>query len=561
MPEPSEANVGRRLSQTAGLMPDATALVVQRWRGGRARYTRRTFRQLDDDSERIARGLTRMGIPPGARLALLVRPGLDFIALVFALFKAGLVQVLIDPGMGRRNAIRCLAETDPEGFIAIPSAHLVRRLFARRFPRARWNVVVGGPGVLAGGTSSGRTLNDVRQLGATPAELPRVSADDPAAIIFTTGSTGPPKGVLYRHGNFDQQVDQIRQRYAIEPGGIDLACFPLFALFNCAMGVTTVVPDMDASRPARAAPARLAAAVHDWGVTQSFASPAVWDRLGRYCQERSVRLPTLRRVFSAGAPVQAPVLARIVDCIAPGGQAHTPYGATEALPVASIEAAEVLGETAARTADGGGVCVGRRFSGIEWRVVRIVDGPIATLADSCELPPGEIGELIVRGPVVTREYVTRREANASGKIIDGAAVWHRMGDAGYLDAQDRFWFCGRVAHRVTTPRGTLFTVPCEAIFNAHPSIRRSALVGIGPPGAARPVIVLEPVPAAWSRRRARQAELIAAARALGAAHHLTGDIHDFLVHRAFPVDIRHNAKIFREKLAQWAARRLGTQAG
>jgi olefin beta-lactone synthetase len=550
---PEELNVGRRLTATARALPDAAAIIVQRARGrdGRHSYSRVTFRELDDDSDRIARGLARHGVSAGTRLALLVRPGSDFISLVFALFKAGAVQVLIDPGMGRRNAIRCLAETDPDGFVAVPVAQALRGLLRRRFPRARFNFTVGPawPGLRP-------TLDDLRAAGGAEIALPKTSAADPAAIIFTTGSTGPPKGVLYRHGNFDRQVEEIHGRYRIEPGGIDLACFPLFALFNCAMGVTTVVPRMDASRPARADPATLIAAVHDQRVTQSFASPAVWDRLGRYCQDHAIRLPTLRKVFAAGAPVQAPVLARIKDCIDPDGEAHTPYGATEALPIASIEAAEVLSETAQRTAAGGGVCVGRRFPGIEWKVVRIVDGPIASIADVNELTSGEIGELIVRGAVVTGEYVTRREANALAKIADGGTVWHRMGDAGYLDGRGRFWFCGRVAHRVVTATGTLFTIPCEAVFNAHPGVRRSALVGIGPPGQARPAVVLEPWPYAWPRTRAARSRLIDEAGELGRENPLTSGIDLFLIHRAFPVDIRHNAKIFREKLAVWAAGRV-----
>jgi acyl-CoA synthetase (AMP-forming)/AMP-acid ligase II len=275
--------------------------------------------------------------------------------------------------------------------------------------------------------------------------------------------------------------------------------------------------------------------------------------VGRYCLDRKIQLPTLRRVLSAGAPVPVDVLQRMKTCIDPAGDVHTPYGATEALPVASIAASEVLGETAARTRQGKGVCVGRRFSAVEWKVIRIVEGPIAALDDAEPLGTGEIGELIVRGPQVTRRYVTRLEANALGKIADGRDVWHRMGDVGYLDAEDRFWFCGRMAHRVLASWGPMYSVPCEAIFNQHEAIYRSALVGIGPTGQQRPVIVLEP----FDRRAPRSADdrerLLDEIRRLGRANPLTERIDDFLFHPAFPVDIRHNAKIFREKLAVWAA--------
>lgn len=555
---PRHCNVAARLTETARQMPDAIGVIEpgRRERDGRRRYARYTFRQLDDDSTQLACGLRELGVEPGTRMALLVKPSFDFISLVFALFKAGAVSILIDPGMGTKNLLACLEESEPEGFVAIPMVQAVRTVLRRRFARVHLNVTVGRRWFWGGATMD--------QLRAAPRhhDVPAAThADDTAAIIFTTGSTGPPKGVLYRHGNFDQQVDQIREHYDIQPGEIDLACFPLFGLFNCAMGSTTVIPDLDAARPASVDPAKLIETVHDVGVTQSFGSPAIWNKVGHYCNEQQVSMPTLRRVMSAGAPVSPEVLQATRDCIAPDGEVYTPYGATEALPVASIAASEVLSETAARSRQGAGTCVGRRFRGIQWRVIRIVDGPIRSL-DACEeLPPGEIGELIVHGPVVTREYVDRPQANDLGKIREGSRIWHRMGDVGYLDAEQRFWFCGRMAHRVLTSDGPLYSVPCEAIFNVHPSIYRSALVGLGPRGRQRPVIVAEPISGQMPQTAAEREKLIEGLRQLGQATPLTRGIHDFLVHPSLPVDIRHNAKIFREKLAPWAAAQLGEKSG
>jgi acyl-CoA synthetase (AMP-forming)/AMP-acid ligase II len=303
-------------------------------------------------------------------------------------------------------------------------------------------------------------------------------------------------------------------------------------------------------------PAKIVEACRDWNVTQAFGSPAIWNRVGRYCDERGVRLSTVRRVLSAGAPVPAEVLRRMKACIHPEGEVHTPYGATESLPVASISASEVLRETVHRTHQGAGVCVGRRFARIEWKVIRIVDGPIARIEDAEELPPGQIGELVVCGPVVTRRYVTRTEANALGKIADGPRVWHRLGDAGYLDAQGRFWFCGRLTHRVLTADGPMYTIPCEAIFNQHPAVFRSALVGLGPAGRQRPVLVVEPHADRFPRTPQAAEALAAELRGLAQSHPHTRAIREFLFHPRFPVDIRHNAKIFRERLAVWASTRL-----
>lgn len=549
----STVNVAVRLREMAERMPEAMAVAEPAGRSsdGRRIYRQVTFRELEEDSSHLANGLISLGAQPGMRLVLMVRPGIDFISLVFAMFKAGVVTVLVDPGMGRKNLVQCLEEVDPEGFVAIPLVHAIRSLLRRRFPHVRLSVTVGRR-LFWGGV----TLKNLRSRPKQSIDIAATSAEDPAAIIFTTGSTGPPKGVLYQHGNFAHQASEIQQFYDIQPGEIDLPGFPLFALFNCAMGVSTVIPDMDPTRPADVDPRNILEAARDWQVTQAFGSPALWNTVGRYCEQHDEHMPSLRRVLSAGAPVPPHVLRRIKQAIHPDGDIHTPYGATESLPVASISATEVLGETLELSREGAGTCVGRRYPGIQWKVIRISDAPIGTVDEIESLPAGEIGELMVRGPVVTQRYVTRTEANALHKVADGELYWHRIGDVGYLDDRDRFWFCGRKSHRVQSPLGTLYTIPCEAIFNEHPRVYRSALVGIGEPGNQIPVLIVEPWPEHGPKGPEDEQALLDELRELGRKHEHTTGIKHFLVHPAMPVDIRHNAKIFREKLAIWAADRV-----
>jgi acyl-CoA synthetase (AMP-forming)/AMP-acid ligase II len=520
-----------------------------------------TFADLDADVKHIARGLAEWGVPPGTRLALLVRPGIDFVACVFALLRAGMVIILVDPGLGRRNLVRCLSEAEPEGFVAIRLAHFARLGLRHKFPKARWNVLVGSHWFWRG-----KTLNQLRTEGPNPQSATRnpksadTRPDDPAAIIFTSGSTGAPKGVLYTQRMFDTQVAEIQSQYEIEPGGVDLACFPLFALFNAAMGVTTVLPKMDFSRPASADPAKLLRAANDWNVTQAFASPAVWRVLGEHCQKTGARIDSLRQVLSCGAPVAADVLKATLHFVTSGAQMHTPYGATECLPLSTIEAAEVLSETAVRTRQGAGVCVGRKFDSVEWRVIRISDGPIASIEDTAKLPVGEIGELIVRGPQVSPRYIARVEANTLAKIADADRFWHRTGDVGYFDDGGRFWYCGRKSQRVETRDGTLFTECAEAIFSTHPFVSRTALVGLGPRGQQEPAVVYEPrfvranPPVAYH-------EIPNALREIALAHDMTRSIRIFLPRWRLPVDIRHNAKINREQLSGWAAKKLAKNPG
>ena len=552
-PTSDVVNVGLRLSESAKLRPDDMAVAAPsgRTREGKLTYETLTFRELDEQTDRIAAGLHAIGLTPGVRAALLVPPSLEFIATVFAMFKAGVVIVLIDPGMSKRSLIRCLSEADCEGFVAVPLAHAVRTALWWKFPRAKKNVTVGRRWWWGGAT--------LDSLKATPHEqfAPATTrAEDPAAIIFTTGSTGPPKGVLYRHGNFNQQADEIQAKYSIQPGEVDLPGFPLFALFNAAMGVGTVIPDMDFTRPAKVDPEKFLEVARDWSVTQSFGSPALWNTVGRYAERRHERVDSLRRVLSAGAPVPPHVIQRVRQAIHPEGDIHTPYGATESLPVASISGSEVLNETAAKTNDGQGVCVGSKFPGIRWKVIEIDDGPLDDISQTEPVATGEIGELMVQGGVVTTEYVVREDCNPLHKVTDGDGFWHRMGDLGYLDDQDRFWFCGRKAHRVRTASGTMFTIPVEAIFNQLEPVYRSALVGVGEPGQQRPVLIVEPWPEHRPTNDVAREKLLSLVAEQAKTHPLTQDIDTFLIHLSMPVDIRHNSKIFREKLTQWAARRV-----
>lgn len=551
-----DGNVASRLSVIANLAPGAIAIAEPDGppsKDGDRNYALTTFQNLQDRSDAIAKGLIRWGIRPGMRLAMLVPFGGPFIELVFALLKTGAVVILIDPGIGKKHLVRCLSEAHPDGFVGIPKAHAIRTVLRKRFPNATWNVTLGRRWFWGG-----KTLEQILAIGNAPPpdsqdELPIINRPDPAAIIFTTGSTGPPKGVLYTHGTFHAQIDRIRERYDIHRGSRDLACFPLFGLFDAVMGVTTIIPDMDPTRPAEVNPLRLIEAANQWEVDQAFGSPALWNTVVRWCQQNQVRrpFPTLKRVLSAGAPVPAPTMAALRQLIAEDAEIFTPYGATEALPIASIESRAVISETGPAAAKGKGVCVGTRFDDVQWKVIEIDDGPIESIEQTRERPRGKIGELLVSGPMVTRKYVVRSDQNAYHKVVDGDRIWHRMGDVGYLDQHDRFWFCGRKAHRVQDGKKTWFTIPCEAIFNAHPHVYRSALVGRGERGSQTPVILIEPVKEHWPRDSESVSKLTAELLDLAARNPLTRRIEEIIIRdKPLPVDIRHNSKIFRERLAE-----------
>jgi olefin beta-lactone synthetase len=545
------SNIAAHLPEMARRQPATIAIHVPRRRGGRLTYQQATFAELEAQSNLIAHALEGYGIGRGVRSVLMVTPSLEFFALTFALFKVGAVPVLVDPGMGVRNLRACLAEAAPQAFIGIPKAHVARLLFGWGKGTLRRLVTVGRR--LGWG---GKTLPELVTAAppALPYEMAATEAEETAAILFTSGSTGVPKGAVYSHGNFAAQVEALRGIYDIRPGEIDLPTFPLFALFAPALGMTAVIPEMDFTRPAMADPQKLVTAIQQFGISNMFGSPALLNRLGRFGVEQGVTLPSLKRVISAGAPVPATVLERCAGLLGSATQIFTPYGATEALPVCSIGSREILDETRRLTDQGKGVCVGRPVPGLRLEIIPISDDSIPLWKDTLPLPIGEIGEIVVQGAQVTAGYFGRPQSTALAKIADPAGgFFHRMGDLGYRDEQGRIWFCGRKAHRVPTSAGNLFTIPCEAIFNTHPQVFRSALVGIGAPGSQQPVICIElEMGIAASEQPRLKDELLA----IGQANPLTAGIHALLFHPAFPVDIRHNAKIFREKLAAWAAEQL-----
>ncbi|MDH3349478.1 MAG: fatty acid CoA ligase family protein, partial [Desulfobulbaceae bacterium] len=512
-------NIAEVLRDTAKRYSGWPGLAIRKKKGD---YDEWTLGQLHEESTRFAAVLREEGISPGDRVMLMVRPSMEFICLTFALFQVGAVVILIDPGMGYRNLLRCITSVKPHVLIGIPAAQLFSRIFFRHFATVKTRVCVGRSFVFLGKSLTALTTSLSEQ--STKGSIFQATEDDVAAIIFTTGSTGPPKGVRFSHGNFRAQLRLIHDYYGIRFGDVDQPCFPLFALFSAALGAKTVIPEMDAARPAQVDPEKFIRTLVEQKVTYSFGSPAIWNVVSRYCQERNITLP-VKKILMAGAPVSGELIKRVKNIMVEGGEIHTPYGATESLPVSSISGTDILGETWPETVKGHGVCVGNSLPGIDITVVEARDEEIVHWSDARELGVGEIGEIVVRGPVVTRAYDNNDYENKLAKITDGQGFRHRVGDMGYKDEQDRLWFCGRKAHRVFTAQGILYTIPCEAIFNQHSEVYRSALVGVGKSPNQQPVIIAEP-----HGKVVDEAALKQELHQLAKANPLTADIETFLIH-------------------------------
>lgn len=546
-------NISDYLKVFANTQGDKTAFIqVNRARGNTLIYDTYSYQSLYNQSLQIAHGLHQAGFKKGWKCIVMVKPGLDFLRLVFGLIKGGFIPVFIDPWIGLSNIKTCIEEIEPEAFVGIPKALIAQKSLG-------WGKSSIQKLISTGVISSKKvlTLKGIMKSGiSNERALPVSSPDDISAIVFTSGSTGVPKGVVHRHAQMAAQVEILKEKYLIKSGEIHLPALPVFALLNLAMGVTTIYPHTDITQPAKVCLEAIQQTIQYFNVDTLFASPVLIDRLSRFGHKHSMSFPSLKRVVTGGAPASPSVLQHLNGILPPQANVFTPYGSTEVLPIASIESREILDYAQFQTHQGAGVCVGEPVKELEVHIIPIQDEPIPNWSQELSLPANQIGEIVVRGPIVTQSYYNREVSNLLTKIEpleSRDSLYHRMGDLGYFDQEGRLWFCGRKAHRVITAQETLYSVQCEGIFNSHFAVKRSALARVDFDGVVKAVICieLEKFVRPWQRKSLK---LILLKKAQ--TFEVTKNITDLLFHPNFPVDIRHNSKIFREKLSVWAQKKL-----
>lgn len=544
-------NIASSLTQRARLSPKQTAIIKTRGidKKGPFQEFHLKYEELEHRSEALAKGFLAQGFKTQNLAAVMIEPSFELFITTFALFKAGIVPVFIDPGIGIANLKKCLAQAKPDYFIGIAKAQLARALLG--WNRGQWKRIV----TMSQGRFGSDALDELEAKGRqqSQVELPSAEPEDRAAILFTSGSTGIPKGAVYSHKNFWAQIHLLKDAFAIEPGEVDLCTFPLFGLFAPALGMTAVIPEMNFTKPALVHPPSIFRAVKTFGVHNMFGSPALLKRISEAGIESDIVLPSLKRVISAGAPVPTETLRKMKQILGESSHVFTPYGATEALPVAIASSQEILARTSKQTLEGAGVCVGYPVAGLDVKIIKVSDHPLRELAASHKLGPMDIGEIVVSGDQVTESYLNHPSATHLAKTLCEGQLYHRMGDLGYFDSQGRLWFCGRKSHRIVTAKDVVYTVPGESILNQHQDVLRTAIVGVGQKERRRPVLCVEtlrPIPA--KKKQRLKDELLA----MGKNYQQTRLINEVLFHRGFPVDIRHNSKIFREKLAKWAERKM-----
>lgn len=506
-----------------------------------------SWRDLAADVDDMAAGLAASGVRPGDRVAVLVPPSAELTVLVYAVWRAGGVVVLADKGLGLRGMRRALRSAAAHHVVGSVQGLLAAQ--AMRLPGSR--IVVGDlPSAAVRSVQARHSLGELALLGRTSPQPDLPSADADCAVVFTSGATGPPKGVVYRHRQVAAQLTLLRSTYSIGPADRLVAGFAPFALLGPTLGLTTVVPRIDVTAPHTLTAPLLADAVSAAGGTVVFAAPAALRRVASTSSllspEQRDALVSVRLLVSAGAPVPAPLLRRTLSVL-PNAVAHTPYGMTEALPVSDISLAQIE-----QAGPGNGVCVGLPLVGVGLAISPLstqgtADGVLTTATWTT-------GEICVKGPHVKDRYdalwATERDSGRD-------PGWHRTGDVGHIDDHGRLWVEGRLVHVVTTADGPVTPVGVEQRIESLEAVASAAVVGVGPPGAQVAVAVIVPATSTSLGVRRRPTRPLADLALTDQVRGVAGvDVAAVLSRSRLPVDIRHASKIDRQAVAQWAARVL-----
>ena len=475
-----------------------------------------TFAELDSRIATFAQGLIQQGVHSGDRVAILVPPSIDLISLVYACWRIGAVTVIADRGLGIKGLGRAVKSSRVHHVVGLRTGVIAAQIL-RWAPRGNFIDL--------------KSLQSSLQLdGLSQLALAKPEPNDLGAILFTSGATGPAKGVRYTHGQLGAQRDVLQGVYNITEDDSFVAAFAPFALFGPALGITTGLADMDVTSPATLTAKALDDACEATDATMIFASPAALANVLQTSTSNLSSLKQVRLVMSAGAPVPIETL-RQMKRLCPQAEMHTPYGMTEVLPVAdlSLEQREAVGV-------GAGVCVGRPVKDCHVKIVP-VDGGLA------ELPTGETGEVVVSAPWMSLGYNRLWLTQQKARFVNEGLTWHRTGDVGHLDTEGNVWIEGRVVHMIHTAHGSITPVPLEILCETISGVKRAAAVGIGEPGIQQIVIVLE-----TDQRKDNVAATALTTQVRSLLAHL--DVVAVWETKKLPVDIRHNSKIDRTALAQ-----------
>lgn len=511
-------NIADILHRQALTQPETIA-IIDTYRG-HSRKT--TFAELELSASRAATRFKQVGLQPGDAVLFFQPMSAELYVALMAVFRLGMVAMFLDPSAGRKHIERCCALYTPKALIASSKAHLLRFVSPAlcQIP-IKFAIGLPVPGAIA--------WNCIQRSHPQTSIHPCTS-DTPALLTFTSGSTGQPKAAVRSPGFLLAQHRVLDKSLKLIPGEVDLTTLPIFVLANLASGVTSLIPNTDLRFPGRINAAALMAQIRAHQPTSTAASPALLQCLVDHCQRQGLQLPSLQRIFTGGAPV-FPRLLDHLQKLAPHATVTAVYGSTEAEPIAHMPRHEMHPDDLDMMLGGKGLLVGPPVAEIQLRILQNQWGkPIgpynhAEFTAAC-LPHGEVGEIVVGGDHVLPGYLGGQgDTETKFKVND--LIWHRTGDAGYLDHQGRLWLLGRCSAQIQDQHGILYPFTVECAANQYPEIRRAAVVSQG----GRRVLAIE-----LKQGESKQLEILKEFFAWA-------EIAEVRILKTIPVDQRHNAKV------------------
>ena len=533
-----KGNLVAHLKKSATQNPEKYAVISTE-----GNFAPKTFKSLFDEVKKTAYFFKKKGIKKGDRILLIVKPGIDLINCCFGLLHRGAIPIIIDPGMGLKALSKCIKTSKPVAIVGIPLALSISYLFSKSFQSIKIRISV---------SKANEYLRDRNETNFKDFDHVILQECDLAAIVFTSGSTGSPKGVRYLIKNFNTQILSLKNNFGLGPTDIDLVTLPVFSLFNPALSITSVISDINPRKPASADPKSIVSTIIDYKITTAFCSPIIGKKISSYCDKNSIVLPNVNRIMLAGASTHPSIVERLAKTI-PNGRVLLPYGATEALPVSFSDHNQIK-KIKDSILSGQGSSLGYPISKKSVMLVPITNSPLPNDWEETINPVKEqncIGEICITGDIVTDGYDGMPGATRDARFHYNDHTYHRMGDIGYWDGCNSLRFLGRKAELLITSAGMLETERCEPIINNYDEVEKCALIGIGMYKIKEPCIVIELV----HNLKSYPSALISKIRNL-----LNRDFTEYKINRVFiekkiPVDSRHNAKIHRLSLAKkWTKR-------
>lgn len=515
-----------------------------------SKYKKITFSELNILSNQYANYFIKKGVKDNQKVLILINFSINFIAITYALFKIGAIPVFIDKGTRIKKILKSMKNVEPYVLIGNLQTNIIGIILKRYITSIKLNIIIFENLPILEQYFIKKIKNESAHF-----KLKEGNDKKTIAILFTSGSTGQPKAVIYTHEMIKAQLTLLKEQYEFISEETDLSTLPVFSLFDAALQMTTIIPNVNIAKPSSINPKNIIQCINQFKATTTYASPLIIEKILKYISDKQLTLPSLRRLLIYGSPLPTLTIQKIYKTFQNVNISVT-YGATEALPISSITLDEIKKETLENTMQGKGICLGYTFKNIKINIIKISEHPIENINDTIILDKHLCGEIIVYGDIVSTKYYNDELSTKLSKIKDKDKYWHRTGDIGFTDEKNRLWYMGRKEDIIYCPNKMLFTIPIETLYDNYYKINKSALIGLGNKPNQIPVIIIQPYKKYYPKNKNAYNEFVNEVILMKKSYHILNEIKHVLFHPSLPLDIRHNSKILRKELISFAKERL-----